>query len=225
MCSDRNDRGKCCRYINAFVAVSIAQYANATSNLGVPLDLSDICLHSISQTMELYGVPRNATAFCGFGTKIPVNYDCRGRTTVTQMLQSPQFANVTENCKLPLSRETDCRKCINAGMLYLHHVVGAEDNMTLSTCRDATFAALASQLDNVSAIEIASCFFQVRRLNIPPGLHNFERKWGILISDEVVCMCSSNYLCFPSFNFGLLSESIFDIWCLESLHKKSYSVF
>ncbi|KDO35995.1 hypothetical protein CISIN_1g038061mg, partial [Citrus sinensis] len=109
MCSDRNDRGKCCRYINAFVAVSIAQYANATSNLGVPLDLSDICLHSISQTMELYGVPRNATAFCGFGTKIPVNYDCRGRTTVTQMLQSPQFANVTENCKLPLSRETDCR--------------------------------------------------------------------------------------------------------------------
>ncbi|KAL9417858.1 hypothetical protein AB3S75_040783 [Citrus x aurantiifolia] len=168
MCSDRNDRGKCCRYINAFVAVSIARYANATSNLGVPLDLSDICLHSISQTMELYGVPRNATAFCGFGTKIPVNYDCRGRTTVTQMLQSPQFANVTENCKLPLSRETDCRKCINAGMLYLHHVVGAEDNMTLSTCRDATFAALASQLDNVSAIEIASCFFQVRRLNIPP---------------------------------------------------------
>ncbi|XVE93383.1 hypothetical protein REPUB_Repub01dG0187100 [Reevesia pubescens] len=117
--------------------------------------------------MELHGVPRNATIFCGFGTKIPVSYDCRGRTTVTQMLESPKFMDVTENCKLPLLQENDCWKCLNAGIVYLHHLLGSEDNMTLSTCRDATFAALASQVDNTSAVEIASCFFQVQGFNIP----------------------------------------------------------
>ncbi|XWS54792.1 hypothetical protein CRYUN_Cryun10bG0119400 [Craigia yunnanensis] len=167
-CSNKDDRGKCCRYMNAFVAVSVARYANLTSNLGVTSDLSDICIHSIVQTMELYGVPRNATIFCGFGTKIPVSYDCRGRTTVTQMLESPKFMDVMENCKLPLLQENDCRKCLNAGIVYLHHLVGSEDNMTLSTCRDATFAALASQVDNSSAVEIASCFFQFQGFNIPP---------------------------------------------------------
>ncbi|XP_044507436.1 probable receptor-like protein kinase At1g49730 isoform X2 [Mangifera indica] len=168
LCSNKDDRGKCCRYINAFIAVSIARYANATGNLGVTSNLSGICLHSVSQSMDLYGVSRNATVFCGFGTKIPVNYDCRGRTNVTQILQSPKFMDVTENCKLPLSKESDCRKCLNAAIVYLHHLVGAEDNMTLSTCRDATFAALASQLDYGSAVDLASCFFQVQGLNIPP---------------------------------------------------------
>ncbi|XP_022762340.1 probable receptor-like protein kinase At1g49730 [Durio zibethinus] len=168
LCSNKDDRGKCCHYMNAFIAFSVAQYANMTSNLGVTSNLSDFCVHSILQTMELYGVPRNATIFCGFGTKIPVSYDCRGRTTVPEMLESPKFMDVTENCKLPLLQENDCRKCLNAGIVYLHHLVGSEDNMTLSTCRDATFAALASQVDNTSAIEIASCFFQVQGFNIPP---------------------------------------------------------
>ncbi|XVF01274.1 hypothetical protein REPUB_Repub04eG0073700 [Reevesia pubescens] len=168
LCSNKEDRGKCCRYMNAFIAYSVARYANVTSNLGVTSNLSDVCIHSILQTMELYGVPRNATIFCGFGTKIPVSYDCRGRTTVTQMLESPKFMDVTENCKLPLLQENDCRKCINAGIVYLHHLVGSEDNMTLSTCRDATFVALASQVENTSAVEIASCFFQVQGFNIPP---------------------------------------------------------
>ncbi|CAL2279127.1 unnamed protein product [Prunus armeniaca] len=168
LCSNNDDRGKCCRYINAFIAVSIAQYANSTSNLGVPSNLSDVCLHSISQTLELYGVPRNATAFCGFGTKIPVNYECKGRTTVTQMLRSPKFIDVMENCKVPLSEESTCKKCLNAGIVYLHRLLGTEDNITLSTCRDATFAALASQVDDASAIGIASCFFQVQGLNILP---------------------------------------------------------
>ncbi|XWS39942.1 hypothetical protein CRYUN_Cryun18bG0097600 [Craigia yunnanensis] len=168
LCSNKDDRGKCCRYMNAFIAVSVARYANVTSNLGVTSDLSDICIHSILQTMELYGVPRNATIFCGFGTKIPVSYDCRGRKTVTQMLESPKFMDVTENCKLPLLQENDCWKCLNAGIVYLHHLVGSEDNMTLSICRDATFAALASQVDNSSVVEIASCFFQVQGFYIPP---------------------------------------------------------
>lgn len=173
MCSNKDDRGKCCRYINAFIAVSIARYANATSNLGVTTDSSEICLNSILQTMELYGVPRNATVFCGLGTKIPVNYDCKGRTTVMQMLQSPRFEDVSENCKLPLSKESNCRKCLNAGIIYLHRLVGTENNMTLSTCRDATYAALASQVDDASALELASCFFQVPGLNVTRGMRSF----------------------------------------------------
>ncbi|XP_057488138.1 probable receptor-like protein kinase At1g49730 isoform X1 [Actinidia eriantha] len=171
ICSNREDRGKCCRNINAFIAVSIARYANITSNLGVGVtaNLSQICLSSISETLAMYGVTRNATVFCGFGTKIPVNYECQGRTTVAQMVQSPKFADVTKNCKVPLSAEGTCRTCLNAGILYLRNLIGEADNMTLSTCRDATFVALASQVDNVSAIEIASCFFGVQGLLTPPA--------------------------------------------------------
>ncbi|KAK9266196.1 hypothetical protein L1049_012529 [Liquidambar formosana] len=170
VCSNKDDRGKCCRYINAFVAVSIARYANATSNLGVTSDLSEICLRSISETLKLYGVPPNATVFCGFGTKIPINYECEGRITVTQMLQSPKFVDVAENCKVPLSVESKCKKCLNAGIVYLHRLIGPEDNMTLSTCRDATFATLASQVDNTSAVDIASCFFGVHGISTAPVL-------------------------------------------------------
>ncbi|KAI8532804.1 hypothetical protein RHMOL_Rhmol11G0243000 [Rhododendron molle] len=167
ICSNDEDRGTCCRYLNTLIAVSIARYANLTGDLGVSSDLSQICLGSISETLELYGVTTNATAFCGFGTKIPVNYECQGRTTVTQMLESPKFANVTANCELPLSAETNCRTCLNAGILYLRNLIGAVDNMTLSTCRDATFVALASQVDNGSAVDIASCFFGVQGLMTP----------------------------------------------------------
>ncbi|KAJ6671216.1 hypothetical protein OIU85_015022 [Salix viminalis] len=167
MCSDKDKRGQCCRYINAFVAVSIARYANATSNLGVASNVSDICLRSISQTMQLYGVPSNATFFCGFGTKVLVNYECKGRTTVTQMLESPKYESVAQNCRLPLSLKSDCKRCLNAGIIYLHHLVGTDNNVTLSTCRDATFTALASQFDDALAVEIASCFFGVQGLNIP----------------------------------------------------------
>ncbi|KAJ6409595.1 hypothetical protein OIU84_009153 [Salix udensis] len=167
MCSDKDKRGQCCRYINAFVAVSIARYANATSNLGVASNVSDICLRSISQTMQLYGVPSNATVFCGFGTKVLVNYECKGRKTVTQMLESPKYESVAQNCRLPLSLKSDCKRCLNAGIIYLHHLVGTDNNVTLSTCRDATFTALASQFDDALAVEIASCFFGVQGLNIP----------------------------------------------------------
>lgn len=170
LCSNNDDRGRCCRHINAFVAVSVARYANATSNLGVPSDLSDICLNSISQTLQLYGVPRNATAFCGFGTKILVNYACMGRTTVTQMLESPKFGDVAENCKVPLSDGSNCRKCLNVSISYLRHLVGSETNLTMSTCRDATFTALASRVSDASAVDIASCFFGVQGLTVPPGM-------------------------------------------------------
>lgn len=171
MCSTKDDRGKCCRYINAFIAVSIARYANATGNLGVAANTSEICLHSISETLDLYGVTRNATAFCGFGTKVPVNYECEGRTTVTQMLESPKFVDVAANCKMPLSEESNCKKCVNASITYLHRLIGTEDNMTLSTCRDATFVAIASQVDGISSVETASCFFGVQGISTLPGMN------------------------------------------------------
>ncbi|XP_059647801.1 probable receptor-like protein kinase At1g49730 isoform X2 [Cornus florida] len=187
-CANKEDRGKCCRYINAFIAVSIARYTNATSNLGVNSDLSEICLRSISKTLELYGVSRNATVFCGFGTKITVNYECKGRTTVTQMLHSPKFGNVSKNCKVPLSVESNCRKCLNAGIVYLRNLIGAGNNATLSSCRDATFATLASQVDNVSAVDIASCFFGVQELitlpEPPPALLSPKASPSPLVADS-----------------------------------------
>ncbi|XP_019423411.1 PREDICTED: probable receptor-like protein kinase At1g49730 isoform X2 [Lupinus angustifolius] len=163
ICSNQGDRGKCCRYINANIAISVARFVNTTSGLGVPPDASDICLQTISQTLHLYGVVRNATVFCGLGTKIPVNYECKARTTVIEMLQSPRFVEVTKNCKLPLGEEIKCKKCLNSGIGFLHHL-GIEDNITLSTCRDASFVALASQVDQKSSIDIASCFFGVQGL-------------------------------------------------------------
>ncbi|KAK6159331.1 hypothetical protein DH2020_006645 [Rehmannia glutinosa] len=205
LCSNHEDRGKCCRYINALVAVSISRYANASSNLGVTSDLSDICLGTISKTFELYGVRRNATVSCGFGTKILVNYECQGRTTVTQMLQSPKFSNVTKNCKASLSRDNTCRKCLNAGILYLRNLLGPVDNLTLSTCRDATFAAIASQVDYLSTIDIASCFFGVQGLLSPTGVPIRSRT--ILVGKEQVtaaelssaCMRVNQNIIVPSF--------------------------
>nr|GMD00070.1 probable receptor-like protein kinase At1g49730 [Ipomoea batatas] len=169
LCSTKESRGKCCRFINSMVAISVARYANETSNLGVNFEVSEICLRSIAQTLQLYGVTRNATVFCGFGTKIPVNYECQGRTTVTQMLQSPKFSEVAGNCKSPLSAEGACKKCLNAGISYLRNLLGVANNTTLSTCRDATFVALASPVDNATAVDIAGCFFGVQGLVTPPG--------------------------------------------------------
>ncbi|GFP84582.1 probable receptor-like protein kinase at1g49730 [Phtheirospermum japonicum] len=100
---------------------------------------------------------RNTTVLCGFGSKILVNYECQGRTTVNQMLESPRFNDVAKNCEAPLSGDKRCRKCLNAGILYLRNLLGAVDNVTLSTCRDATFAAIASRVDYLSTIDIASC--------------------------------------------------------------------
>ncbi|KAL6010757.1 hypothetical protein ACLOJK_001199 [Asimina triloba] len=169
VCSNQVDRGKCCRSINAFIAISVSRYANATGELGVPSNLSDICLKSVSQTLELYGMPPNATILCGLGTKILVNYQCKGRTTVAEMLQSPNFEDVVQNCEVPLSPESRCRRCLNAGILFLHRLIGAEGNMTLSTCRDASFVTLASRGDNVLATNLASCFFGVQELSSIPG--------------------------------------------------------
>lgn len=170
VCSNEDERAKCCRYINACIAVSVARYANRTGNLGVDSDSAPMCLQSLAETLEQYGVPHNATAFCGLGTKITVNYECVGRTTVTQMLQSPRFKDVSENCGGPISAESDCRKCVNAGIVYLHHLIETVDNVTLNTCRDAAFVALASQFDYSSTAIFANCFFGTEGLSIFSGM-------------------------------------------------------
>ncbi|KAL8238299.1 hypothetical protein R6Q59_019380 [Mikania micrantha] len=167
ICSNTDARASCCRYINALIASSIARYANTTNNLGVSPELSNTCLLNISQTLELYGLTKSATAFCGFGTKISVNYECLGITTVNQMQQSPIFSNVTQYCGVPLGEES-CKMCINAGILFVRNLVKAVDNMTLSICRDATFVAVASQVDDVAAIVLADCFFGVQGLSGTP---------------------------------------------------------
>ncbi|KAL8143726.1 hypothetical protein V2J09_016758 [Rumex salicifolius] len=156
--------GKCC--------LTVARYTNVTGDLGVHLDSSDICLHSISETFRLYGVPQDATEFCGLGTKIPVTYECKGRTTITQMAQSPGFGDVTRDCMIPFVEKSDCRKCINASIVYLHGITGEEDNVTLNTCRDATFAALASRSDEASAAGFAGCFFHAPGLSTIVSAHS-----------------------------------------------------
>ncbi|KAL4555778.1 hypothetical protein LXL04_038406 [Taraxacum kok-saghyz] len=173
LCSNTESRASCCRYINALVAVSIVHYANETNTLGVPPELSKICLKTITDTLELHGMTRNATLLCGLGTKIPVNYECLGRTMVNQMLESPKFSNVTLNCKVPFG-ENGCKKCLNSGILFIRNLIGTvNSNTTLSTCRDATFVSLATQVDDVSAFEIADCFFGVHGLTDTPFLGSF----------------------------------------------------
>lgn len=169
-CSNPNERGQCCRYINAFVAISVAHYANATGQLGVPSAFSGICLSSISQTFNLYGIPPDANTFCGLGPKIRVSYKCEGRETVLEMMQSPNFLDVSNNCKMPLSLESSCRRCLNSGIMYLHNLIGADDNVTLSICRNAVFVVLANQGGNSTAVDMAGCFFGVQGLGIVPGL-------------------------------------------------------
>ena len=122
ICSVTEARGKCCRHINAYVALSVSHYANETSNLGVSSDLSEVCIRSMSQTLELYGVPANTTTFCRFGTKIPVNYECKVEPVLHKCRNaafSPGFADVAESCQLALSGDTGCRRCINASLTYL----------------------------------------------------------------------------------------------------------
>lgn len=180
VCSNSTERAKCCRYMNAFVAVSVARYANHTMDLGVASDLTEVCITYISRTMDLYGIPRNATVFCGLGTKILVNYDCEGLTTVKQMLRSRNFGDVSRNCKLPLSPGNQCKNCLNSGITYLRSLVDETNSIKLSTCRDATYAVLASQVGNSSALELASCFFNVPELSADPGIHSFVCQIAII---------------------------------------------
>lgn len=173
-CANQNERGKCCRYLNAIVAISIAQFANATGRLGVPPAVTEGCLSSIPETLSLYGIPASASVFCGLGSKIRVSYQCQGRATVLEMMQSPNFSDVIETCNVPLSLDNSCKRCLNSGIVYLHHLIAIDDNVTLSVCRDAVFVTLANQGGKFSAVDMATCFFGVQGLTVLPGLINLR---------------------------------------------------
>ncbi|KAL6844235.1 hypothetical protein ACP4OV_025908 [Aristida adscensionis] len=151
-CSDPTQRAACCRYINAFVAISIARYANATGKLGVPPAFAEMCLSSVSETFRLRGIPTDADVFCGLGPKIRVSYQCAGRDTVLEMMQSQNFNDVIGSCRGPLSLDITCKTCLNYGIVYLHRLIGSDDNVALSVCRNAIFVTLATQA-------MTSCYF------------------------------------------------------------------
>lgn len=160
-CSNPTERAKCCRYMNALIAVSVARYADSTGQLGVPVEFSDQCVTNISETLEIHGFSSNAMLFCGLGSKIVVDYQCRGKTTVLQMLQSPNFTDVVNDCRLPLSADGVCRKCLNTAISHIHRLVRPANSIELSTCRNAAFVTLANNGNQASTIDIASCLFAV----------------------------------------------------------------
>uniref|UniRef100_A0ACD5UBJ2 Uncharacterized protein n=1 Tax=Avena sativa TaxID=4498 RepID=A0ACD5UBJ2_AVESA len=164
VCSDQIGHSKCCRYINAVLAVSSAMYANTTGTLGVPAELADACIGNISDALVSNGVLPTAASFCGLGIKIQASYQCVGMTTIVQMLQSANFSDVARSCATSLPDDVSCKRCLNSGLSYLRHLVGQQDNITLNTCRDAAFVAFVSQ-GNISTLDTASCFFSVQGLS------------------------------------------------------------
>ncbi|KAG2569969.1 probable receptor-like protein kinase At1g49730 [Panicum virgatum] len=168
-CSDPSQRPACCRYINALVAISIARYTNATGRLGVPPAFAEICLSSVSETFKLRGIPTDADVFCGLGPKIRVSYQCAGRDTVLEMMQSPNFNDVIGSCRGALSLDITCKTCLNYGIVYLHRLIGSDDNVALSVCRNAIFVTLATQEGFLSYDEIVTCFFGVQGITTFPG--------------------------------------------------------
>jgi hypothetical protein len=169
-CSDPTQRAACCRYINAFVAISIARYANATGRLGVPPAFAEICLSSVSETFKMRGIPTDADVFCGLGPKIRVSYQCTGRETVLEMMQSPNFNDVIGSCRGPLSLDITCKTCLNYGLAYLRRLIGSDDNVALSVCRNAVFVTLATQEGILSYDDIVTCFFGVQGITTFPGI-------------------------------------------------------
>ncbi|CAL5016985.1 unnamed protein product [Urochloa decumbens] len=182
VCSDQNGHSKCCRYINAVLAVSSAMYANTTGTLGVPDEFSDACIANISDTLVSKGTLPTAASFCGLGIKIQVSYQCVGMTTIVQMLQSPNFSDVTRSCATTLSDDITCKRCLNSGLSYLRHLVGEQDNVTLNTCRDAAFVAFVSQ-GNISTVDTAGCFFSVQGLSALQANISGSASVGLLAPD------------------------------------------
>ncbi|KAG8066822.1 hypothetical protein GUJ93_ZPchr0004g38853 [Zizania palustris] len=147
----------------------MARYSNATGRLGVPPAFSEICLSSVSETFKLRGIPTDADVFCGLGPKIRVSYECAGRDTVLEMMQSPNFNDVVGSCRGPLSLDITCKTCLNYGIVYLHRLIGSDDNVALSVCRNAVFVTLATQQGILSYDDIVKCFFGVQGISIFPG--------------------------------------------------------
>lgn len=169
VCSEKN-KGRCCRYVHALVGISLAQYANATSQIGVPSLLTEACKSALSNNLLLSGLAPNATAFCGLGTKITVDLLCKDLKTVKGIEQIPKFNEVQLNCMKPISSLGECQICLNASIMFIRHLQGAVNNLTLSICRDATFVAIASHGNLKFAVDKASCFFGIQGLGDQPVL-------------------------------------------------------
>ncbi|CAN6275685.1 unnamed protein product [Urochloa humidicola] len=157
-------------------------YANTTGTLGVPDEFSDACIANISDTLVSKGILPTAASFCGLGIKIQVSYQCVGMTTIVQMLQSPNFSDVTRSCATTLSDDITCKRCLNSGLSYLRHLVGEQDNVTLNTCRDAAFVAFVSQ-GNISTVDTAGCFFSVQGLSALQANISGSSSAGLLAPD------------------------------------------
>jgi hypothetical protein len=170
-CSDPAQRAACCRYINAFVAISIARYANATGRLGVPPAFAEMCLRSVSDAFRLRGISTDADVSCGLGPRIRVSYQCAGRESVLQIMQSPGFNDVVGGCGSPLSLDITCKTCLNYGVVYLHRLIGSDDSVALSVCRNAVFVTLATQEEGIlSSEDIVKCFFGVQGITTFSGI-------------------------------------------------------
>ncbi|URE40825.1 Protein kinase domain containing protein [Musa troglodytarum] len=167
-----NERGKCCRYINAFVAISIADL-KATGRLGVPPAFTEVCLSSIPETLT-YMALQLMPLLLWF--KIRVSYQCQGRTTVLEMMQSPNFSD----------------RCLNSGIIFLHHLIATDDNITLSVCRDAVFVTLANQGGNFSAVDMAACFFGVQGLSFPVSSSESSTPYISKFTSSKFYFCSSS---------------------------------
>lgn len=78
---------------------------------------------------------------------------------------------MTSLWQVPVSSQVGCKTCLNSGILYLHRLIGTDDNVALSVCRDAVFATLSNQGDSLSSDDdMASCFFGVGGLSTTTGI-------------------------------------------------------
>ncbi|KAJ3675170.1 hypothetical protein LUZ60_004212 [Juncus effusus] len=177
-CSDQSDHTMCCRYINALITVSVSLYSSQTGTLGVPLSLSETCETLISQTLISHNISAQSLSFCGLGSKIPVSYNCQGMNTVQEISSSPNFIDIINNCKnndsnnnLGLLSNEGCKRCLNADLSYLRHLIGQNENnnnnnSTMNICRDASFVAVVNNITNLTAADLATCFFTVQGLSL-----------------------------------------------------------
>lgn len=134
-----------------------------------PAGVLGICLSSVSDIFRLRGIATDADVFCGLGPKIRVSYQCAGRSTVLEMMQSPNFNDVIGSCRGPLSLDITCKTCLNYGIVYLRRLMGSDDNVALSVCRNAVFVTLATQQGTLSYDDILTCFFGVQGITTFPG--------------------------------------------------------
>ncbi|TVU46218.1 hypothetical protein EJB05_05739 [Eragrostis curvula] len=161
MCSDENGQSKCC--CSCGLICHVCQHITS-GTLGVPTQYFDACISNFADTLVAKGIVPTAASFCTLGIKIQVSYQCVGMTTIVEMLQSPNFSDVTRSCATTLSDDITCKRCLNSGLSFLRHLVGEEDNITLNACCDVAFVAFMSQ-GNISTVDTTSCFFTAQELS------------------------------------------------------------